>query len=145
MRLNMDCVRDILLCVEENTDLRQYCRFLDLHYTRTATYVWDKPDEPENYQKALLEKYPNDVLAYHVRYCIDCDLIVECEGSNVYCTFISDLTPAGHEFIANMRNDTFYNKVKGIGSELGLNSLNDLLQIAAGCASAMIKNHFNLP
>ncbi len=144
MRLNMDCVRDILLCVEENTDLRRYCRFLDLHYTPTAIYVFDKPEEPADYQKALLEKYSNDVLAYHVQYCVDCDLIVKCEDSNVYCTFISDLTPAGHDFIANMRNDTFYNKVKDIGKELGLNSLNDIVQIATHCASAMIKSHFNI-
>ena len=30
MRLNMDCVRDILLCVEENTGLRKSCLFVDI-------------------------------------------------------------------------------------------------------------------
>lgn len=33
MRLNFDCVRDILLCVEENTDLRHLCVFFDIEHT----------------------------------------------------------------------------------------------------------------
>ena len=28
MRINMDCIRDILLCVEENTGLHQACFFI---------------------------------------------------------------------------------------------------------------------
>ena len=145
MRLNIDCVRDILLCVEENTDLRRHCCFYDLNFMPTPTYVWDKPEEPAAYQKALLQKYSNVVLAYHIHYCIECDLIVESEYTNAYCTFISDLTPMGHDFIANMRNDTFYNKVKEISKELGLNTLNDLIQIATHCASTIVKSYFNIP
>ena len=51
----------------------------------------------------------------------------------------------GHEFLANIRNDSFYNKVKDIGTELGVQSLKDLTQIALSAASLVIKSHFNLP
>ena len=39
----------------------------------------------------------------------------------------------------------FYNKVKDIGTELGVQSLKDLTQIALSAASLVIKSHFNLP
>ena len=144
MRLNMDCVRDILLCVEENTDLRRYCRFLDLHYESTAQYVSGEILEPADYQKALFEKYPNDVLAYHIRYCIDCDLIIECEGSSMYCIFISDLTPEGHDFLANIRTDTVWNKVKESSAKVGVDSLPVIIQIATATVKQLVKNQLGI-
>ena len=30
MRLNLDCIRDTLLCVEDNTGLRKFCIFVDI-------------------------------------------------------------------------------------------------------------------
>lgn len=38
MRLNFDCVRDILLCVEENTDLRHLCVFVDIETYQQSNF-----------------------------------------------------------------------------------------------------------
>lgn len=44
MRLNFDCVRDILLCVEENTDLRHICIFVDIETYQQSNFFDEQPD-----------------------------------------------------------------------------------------------------
>ena len=39
MRLDIDCIRDILLCVEENTGLRQHCFFVDSGLTSVEEFL----------------------------------------------------------------------------------------------------------
>ena len=59
MRLNFDCVRDILLCVEENTDLRHLCVFVDIETYQQSNFSDEQP-KIQPYQKALMQKYDND-------------------------------------------------------------------------------------
>ena len=63
-------------------------------------------------------------------------------GGNSESIFATDLTPKGHEFLANIRNDTFFNKVKDIAKELCVESLPGLQQIALNAAMVVIKSHF---
>lgn len=126
MKLNPDCIRDILLEVEAQTGNEQIFYYAD--------------DIHEKFVR--LSKYSVDTIMYHIRQCSLSELIYNPHWTSSTSVYIQDLSPAGHKFLANMRNDTFYNKVRDISKELGLNTLNDLVQIAASCASAMIKNHF---
>ena len=128
MKLNPDCIRDILLVVEEIPDINHRWRF----------------DE-----ETISELFPNysfDEVMYHIRQCqlnnFFFQATINITGTS--CV-VSDLSPEGHEFLANIRNDSFYNKVKSIGAELGVQSLKDLTQIALSAASLIIKSHFNLP
>lgn len=128
MKLNPDCIRDILLVVEEIPDINHRWRF-------------DEETIPE-----LFPNYSFDEVMYHIRQCqlnnFFFQATINITGTS--CV-VSDLSPEGHEFLANIRNDSFYNKVKSIGAELGVQSLNDLTQIALSAASLIIKSHFNLP
>lgn len=128
MKLNHDCIRDILLVVEEIPDINHHWRF-------------DKETVPE-----LLPNYSFDEVMYHIRQCQLNEFFFQasCNITGT-CYTISDLSPKGHEFLANIKNDSFYNKVKDIGTELGVQSLKDLTQIALSAASLVIKSHFNLP
>lgn len=49
-----------------------------------------------------------------------------------------DLTPAGHEFLANVRDDSNWNKIKGISANIGFASLKVVSAIAEGVATAAI-------
>ncbi len=143
MRLNMDCIRDILLCIEEHTGLRQYCNFIDLGLSASAIFV-DEEIEPKDYQKKLLEKYSNDILIYHLNYCAETNLIDLAEIGDQYNIIISDLTPSGHEFLANIRKDTVWNNVKEVSRKVGTDSLPAIIQIAASTVAQQIKNQFGI-
>ena len=102
---------------------------------------FDKETVPE-----LLPNYSFDEVMYHIRQCQLNEFFFQASGNITgTCYTISDLSPKGHEFLSNIRNDSFYNKVKDIGAELGVQSLKDLTQIALSAASLVIKSHFNLP
>ncbi len=129
MQLNIDCIRDILLTTEDICD-----------YDTRWTY--DK-SEPLPHR---LSDYTHEEIIYHISQAHKSNLldnVLIYEGGD--CFYVGDLSPSGHEFIANIRNDTFFNKVKSIGKEIGTNSLQDLTQIAISCAAMVIKAHFNLP
>ena len=129
MRLNPSCIRAILLAVENKTDFK-------------TPFVYDKESPKSDY----LAEFSHEEILYHIKQAHDAgffDGITYYNAGNLI--YIGDLSFKGHEFLANIRNDTFYNKVKDIGAELGVQSLKDLTQIALSAASLLIKSHFNLP
>lgn len=125
MKLNPDCIRDILLTVEE----------------------FSAPGEPvaipEKSQERM-EKYPKDVVQYHV---------LQCEASHLICGvkpyskgryMVQDLTPTGHKFIENIRQDTIWNNTKSIAAKVGSKSLDAIMQIASNVITELIKSQFGL-
>lgn len=129
MKLNPDCIRAILLAVESNCDFHNH-----FHYLKC------------NPVTGSLSCYSHEEIIYHIRQCSKSGLIDSVHYSeNSASIRIGDLSPAGHEFLANIRNDTFFNKVKSIASELGVNSLDDIRQIALNAAVLLIKGYFHLP
>lgn len=122
MRLNPDCVRDILLTVESNSK-----------FSGTIQYgVF------EEYPKLL--QYSEDEFLYHVNQCKLCGFFTSCnispQGDMV---MIGDLTPSAHEFIANIREDENYSKVKSALIKVGSYALSFIPQVAA----KVIQNNIN--
>ncbi|RGY66673.1 DUF2513 domain-containing protein [Fusobacterium ulcerans] len=118
MKLNPDCIRDILLKLEETTDGR-------------GEYMFDESD-----LESLNLKYTPTELLYHLKQCLDSGFI---QGRNRgSCISVRDLTPAGHAFLADIRNDNNWNKTKEIATKVGAFSLNALKDIAVGVVSAGI-------
>ena len=123
MKLNPDCIRDILLTVEELS-------------------APGKPVAiPEKSQERMM-KYPKDVVQYHV---------LQCEASHLICGvklyskgryMIQDLTPAGHKFIENIRQDNIWNNTKAIAAKVGSWSLDAIAQIASSVITELINSHF---
>lgn len=128
MKLNPDCVRDILLTVEE-----------------TCTFSTNLQYNCESCTFPRLAKYTHEELIYHIQQADWSNLLT---GVHYYeaggCSTISDLSPEGHDFLANIRNDDIFAKVKSVGKELGIVSLKSIMQIATSTAVVNIKNHFNL-
>jgi len=128
MKLNPNCIRDILIAVEENTGYNLYL---------------DYPSELDKCPS--LQSYKDDEIRYHIYQCYKSGLI-ELKGTEDLSgnIGINDLTPAGHSFLSNIRSDNIWNNVKEISSKVGSSSLSALSQIATGIVSAIIKNQLGL-
>ena len=128
MRLNPDCVRDILLEVEAQTDYSTA-----LKYDRAESV----PDR--------FRKYSHDELIYHISQCDKAGLIeVMTYSWGGDLVMISDLTPDGHEFLANTRKNEIWEGTKAIAGKVGSASLSALVQIASNVVTELIKAQFGL-
>lgn len=101
MKLSMDCVRAVMLCVEEHTDFDHYCYFIRYAQADILDMLGEEPIDPPTYQVELEAKFDNDDILYSVKYCAEAGLITLCPGSHPeqYRVNIRELTPAGHSFL----------------------------------------------
>lgn len=143
MRLDMDCVRDALLCIEENTSVWKNCYFVDSELAKAAVILCEEVAIPD-YQQELQKKYDNEKLIYHILYCIDANLARKTERKIEYSVGVADLTPDGHQFIANIRNNSNWQKTKELGGKVGAFSLSMVSKIAEGIATAYLKQQLGL-
>ncbi len=128
MKLNPDCIRDILLTAEE------ICEF---------DTPW-KHDKEQSIGERL-EKYPYDEILYHLHQAGKSGLL---ENVHIYddmgAFFVNDVSPSGHEFLANIRSDTIWNSVKAISSKVGSKSLDSITLIASNVITQIIKSQLGL-
>lgn len=128
MRLNPDCVRDILLTVEENADFSSYWEF-----------------DISDVANGQLANYSPEEIIYHISQCKKADLIDGCQFYDIgESGVVSDLTPKGHQFLADIRSDTVWKDVKDVSKKVGSNSISAISQIATGVISALIKSQLGL-
>lgn len=123
MRLNPDCIRDILLYIESQTD--------------------SEIDSVE-FEELIdnLTDYDENTLHYHVNQISKSDLVDSVFYADDKPLFISDLSPEGHEFLANVKSNTNWNKTKEIAKNVGSSSINSLKEIAVSVISELIKSQF---
>lgn len=124
MKLNPDCIRDILLTVEDNTSFGEFLEF----------------EDSSNYK--YLSSYTNDEVLYHIKQCELSGLLTKVSWFLGGSCLIHDLSPYGHEFLANIRSNTNWNKTKEITKKVGTTSLNAIIQIASNVISELIKGQF---
>lgn len=122
MRLDPDCVRNILMTVEETSSV--------------DTVVSITPENYKDYQK--LKEYEFAKLAYHIRQCELTGFFFQASCDYDFAYTILDLSPKAHDFLANIRDNTFWNKVKRKAAELGTTSLEMIPQIAAAMLQAQL-------
>ncbi len=125
MRLNPDCIRDILLTVESNDfgihmTLDKLCEKLPNYSRKEIHYCCLKLDQGD-----LLEVMSLPIMGQPMR-----DIKT-----------IKDLTFEGHEFLANIKSDNTWNKTKSIAKQVGSYSIYALRDIAGGVISQLVKEH----
>lgn len=126
MKLNPDCIRDILITVES----------MEYNTAYTLTKLCTQ-----------LPSYSEEELNYHCLQLIDAGLL-NAKAINVMGQIlpqlwrIFDLTYPGHQFLADVRSDTTWNKTKNIAKNVGSESLHALKDIAVGVVTAAIQNQF---
>lgn len=126
MKLNPDLIRDILLTVEENCDFNHYIEIRE-----------------DNNPFVLLSKYSHEEILYHVQ---QCNLNSFFSRVSYYdageCIDITYLTPKGHEFLENIRNEKNWKKTKLCANKVGSFSLDILSKIAVNVISSLIQSQF---
>ena len=124
MKLNPDCTREILLTVEAACD-----------YNHIFNY---------SACKELKTKLSDEELRYHARQC-DLAGFFYGYGSDIVGDWhVKDLSPKGHEFLANIRSDTVWNDVKAVCSKVGTKSLSAIAQVASAVVTEIIKAQLHL-
>ncbi len=126
MRLNPDCIRDILLSAEDNTGYSEYLEY---------------PNELD--KCPLLKKYNDEEIKYHIMQCKKSYLLEADSDLNGNFSII-DITPSGHEFLANIRADNIWNKTKDIAERVGSRSLDTLTKISISVITEIIKSQLQL-
>lgn len=120
MKLNQDCIRDLLLYLEENLKLNDYLSISNIslknYSSEELLYTADKLYEA-GYLKCSRKVYDNT------------DLMI----------FVSSITYTGHQFLDNIRDDKVFAKTKSILS--GFKSVS--IEIISETASKVITNHIN--
>lgn len=121
MKLNPDCIRDVLIVIEVNTSLTEKIFFSTLN-TYNLNYSYDE-------------------ISYHIKQCELNQFIDNVHWlPNTFCE-INYLTPKGHEFLANIRSNTVWNKTISIANKLGSISLDVLVKVSTGVLTQMINKH----
>lgn len=144
MRLNIDCLRDILLCIEEVADCRRPAVFVDTDsVARIGDHLGDHP-KPPSYQEKFLHAYNSNEIMYHLKYCFHAGLIETDRPPSGMQFIVRDLTPTGHDFLSDIRSKTVFEKTKEIAAELQAQSIPSIQKIASSVISAIIKSHLNL-
>ncbi len=130
MRLDLECIRDILLVVEAHSGYKKFVYF------------------PDSFSDDILQRYGADTIRYHIDQCILSSLIIPFNEGGQWDvlgrTQIRDLSPLGHEFIANTRKDSTWGKVKKCAAQIGSTSISAAIQIASELVSESIKNGIQL-
>ena len=119
MKLNPDCTREILLTVESACD-----------YSHIFSY---------SVCTELKKKFSDEELKYHARQCDLAGLFYGYSSDIAGDWSVKDLSPKGHEFLANIRSDTVWNDVKSVCAKVGTKSLSAIVQIASSVISEIIK------
>lgn len=104
MKINPDCIRDILLEVEKNSSFHSFYEYTP------------KSLSSDSY----LAKYDADTVLYHIRQCDLCGYLFNTNWQIFEYVGIEDLTPEGHEFLANIRDDSLWKKTLAKGAEASL-------------------------
>lgn len=121
MRLNPDCVRDILLYIEENTDSRHQ-----------AVSV-------EDLVRDMAGKYDDNTLYYHISKIDEGGLVddVSYTGVNIPID-VTSLSWEGHCFLDNIRDNKVWAKVKAFFKSVVSISLPLLSEYAKTVAASFL-------
>lgn len=130
LKLNTDCIRDVLLYLEENLKIDNR-NFVSITLSTLQ----------EN-----LSKYPSDDVFYTIynlseaRF-IDCKWGIITDENYRHCD-ISNITYRGHKFLETVRPETIWQKTKTIVSKVGVHTLDFIEDIAKEVAIELAKQAF---
>lgn len=139
MKLNPDCVRDVLIYLEENLIIYrgEYNRIM------RNEIKWRQLYEDETLNK----KYLIEDIQYTILCLGEARMIVNedrpgGENRGIIGLDIQDITWAGHELLANLRGEKLWEETKTIADSLGTFSIKALSTIASAIMNAKINQHF---
>jgi len=136
MKLNPDCIRDVLLWIEENQKMEiGYNDFLTGRMNRLLS-----KDIPQ-----YISDYSAEDVLYSVNQMVYSELLLvrplAISDANVFC--IEYIAPKGHEFLENIRSNDNWEKTKSIATKVGASTLRGLSTIATKLIAEIISKTIN--
>lgn len=126
MQLNHDCVRDVLLYVEENAN----------YNVRIST------------NSIKLKDYSIEEIVYTIEKLSEADFLnmtsVSTMGKQIPGYIVKSITYKGHEFLDNIKDNSVWSDTKKQLSKFSSTSLSIISSVAAQVLSAKIKLHLGL-
>lgn len=126
MKLNPDCMRDILIVME------------NAGYQETLS---------PNAIYSSLPGYSEDEINYSIIKLEEAgfiDAIISEYDTGIAILRLDDITYWGHQFLSDVRSDSIWKNVKEISKKVGSNSIASISQIASGVITAIIQNQLGL-
>lgn len=128
MKLNPDCIRDVLLKIEELQTMDNYGNLSTLQHTQLL-------------QPPLTDKYAENDINYSVKQLCDSGYIQAIpkkylHGNDLW--LIKDISPLGHEFLQNTRDNTVWSSAKEKAKAAGSVALDVIAQVAAGIIASRL-------
>lgn len=121
-----------------------YRHFIDSGLEEGITVIGDTPTPLPDYQVELLKNFDNDELIYHINYCAESGLLSVNGSLGLYQIVITDLTPKGHDFLENIRDNKVWSGVKNIAAKIGSKSLDSVIQISSNVITQLIRAQFGI-
>lgn len=129
MKLNPDCLRDILIYLEENLTIVDGNKFSKVSL---STLVEELPS------------YLEDEIFYSVYNLKEVNMISgrfsDAADMHMFVCEIKNITWEGHEFLNTVRPKSIWNATKENASKLGVSSIHALFSIAKILLNAAISN-----
>ena len=136
MKINLDCIRDILIYIEEHLTV-------PLHDNLTA--IECNSLDVLNLSKDL-PNYKRDDIWYSVKMLTECNYI-DTRGISTQTYFsmmyIDSMTYAGHKFLESIRPQSVWDKTKSIISKVGSHTLEFIEDTAQKIAIEYAKSLIN--
>ena len=127
MKLNPDCMREILLAIEN-------CKYGEmLNFSQIVSQLPDYSKEDISYscEKPYEAGFIDAVSKNYMRG--DCPIIK-----------VKNITYDGHQFLDNIREEDNWQKTKDIAKSVGSVSIPTLMQIATNVISSVVQSKFGL-
>ncbi len=124
MKLDYDCIRYILISIEESNNTRLLASSLSN------------------------DIYDVDTILYHIECLLDVNYIEVSKphsyfGSTYGDYFIFRITMFGHQFLDSIRDTNIWTKTKATAKEVGVTTLNSILKIAESIITSIISSKLN--
>lgn len=140
MKLNPDCIRDLMIFFEEKTwvEIKNDGRSNFAHFHVLCPALMQ---EIEPLSKYGLEEILYHAIQFSENHYIVSDFLFQTnhEDGRFQLSRVYYITPKGHELIATIKSDKSWKKIKKILAPLGGVSLSVIEAIASGVSSAIIE------
>ena len=125
MKINYDCVRDVLLYLESRPAYD--------HNHQAIYQIFEFGKLPNH----LLINYSEDDIMYSLSQLMQSCMINAKDRSTMSgpCIFYSGISPSGHELLSNIQNENIWTKVKETAKSIGGVSLPILSALATSVIS----------
>lgn len=133
MRLNPDCVRALLLVLEEELQFDEALTYPHISFAHIT-------------KNPMLKDYPAADIAYTTLKLMEAGFInaATIPGDDTFDALYASITYEGHQFLESVRKEENWKKTKEVCGKIGSFTLKSIKSVAEGVATAAIKNYFGL-